>query len=71
MPTQSWFQTFSKKINDLADSWNLTEEERNQLKNFSYSFARENYKNGNLSGIAWMKKQINKQKAIEKILETA
>lgn len=53
-----WYQEILERVNVLASSLNLTDEQKEDLTNFSLSLAKEQFCAGNRSGITWARNQM-------------
>ena len=57
-PTAKWYIDLSMRFNDLMQRNGMPEEIAAEIKLFVVDVAKEQYKAGNRSGIAWMRKQM-------------
>lgn len=65
----NWIHSINDRVNNLAEEFGLNDTQTNRFRDFTFEMAREQYKVGNKSGIAWIYKQI-REKSVEKIAGT-
>lgn len=59
--TRNWFNTLNDSIHSLAEEFGLDDVQTNRFLDFTVNLAREQYKTGNKSGIAWAFKQTREK----------
>jgi hypothetical protein len=59
--TRNWYQKLNDNIHSLAEEFGLDDVQTNRFTDFTVNLAKEQYKNGNKSGIAWAFKQAREK----------
>lgn len=61
LQTKNWYKTLIDKTHSLSEEFGLDDVQTNRFRDFTISVAKEHYKVGNKSGIAWLHKQMREQ----------
>lgn len=61
MPTPNWYGSLCDKLNEQAAAWNLDEKQTNELRDWTMSLCREQFKAGNRSGVTWAYEQARQK----------
>jgi len=56
--TTTWYKKLLNQLNVLAEQFELDDLQLDQFRDFSVNLAKEQFRAGNKSGIAWAYKQI-------------
>ena len=56
---QSWYDKLSDNFDALMRKFDMPEDMQIEIREFMLSVAKEQYKSGNRSGIAWLRKKLS------------
>lgn len=56
--TTSWYKKLLSQLNSLAEQFGLDDLQLDQFRDFSVTLAKDQFRAGNKSGIAWAYRQI-------------
>lgn len=59
--TTTWYKKLLSQLNTLAEQFELDDLQMDQFKDFSMNLAKEQFRAGNKSGIAWVYKQLREK----------
>lgn len=57
-PKKKWYEILEDKFTSLMTKYDMPEDIANEIHAFVLEIAREQYKSGNRSGIAWLRRQL-------------
>lgn len=60
-PAAKWYVSILEKVRDIVDRYGLPEDIAADMRAMSFEIAKEQYKAGNRSGIAWLKKKQSEE----------
>lgn len=60
-----WINALTDRVNTMAEEFGLDDSQTNRFRDFTIEMAKEQYKVGNKSGIAWLHKQMQ-EKSVQK-----
>jgi deoxyadenosine/deoxycytidine kinase len=55
---KSWYAKLTERFEALMKKFDMPEDIRIELENFVFGVAKEQYLNGNKSGISWLRRQV-------------
>lgn len=57
----NWYTQLLQRVTDIAQKFELEDNQQAELREFVVEVAREQYNTGNRSGISWLRKQQAKE----------
>jgi len=60
-PTTSWYKKLLSQLNSLGEEFGLDDLQNERFRDFTVALAKDQFRAGNKSGIAWIYKQLREK----------
>jgi len=60
-PTTSWYKKLLSQLNSLGEEFGLDDLQNERFRDFTVALAKDQFRAGNKSGIAWTYKQLREK----------